>query len=72
MTRLEDFMTRNGVKPLRLARLANISRQHLLRVRKGICDPTRPVIKSVTTAMCRLLDRDVRASELFDLGDDPR
>jgi len=72
MTRLEDFMTRNGVKPMHLAKKAGISRQHLLRVRKGTADPARPTIKALTMAMCRLLGRDVHASDLFDLGDDPR
>jgi hypothetical protein len=70
VTRLEDFMTRNGVRPVQLATAAGISRQFLLRVRKGWADPTRPVIKDLTIAARRMLHRHVRASELFELGDD--
>jgi predicted transcriptional regulator len=70
VTRIEGFLQRNGIKPIHLARKAGISRQHLRRIRTGVADPTRPIIKDLTIAVRRLLQRPVRASELFELGDD--
>jgi transcriptional regulator with XRE-family HTH domain len=69
MTRLADFMDQNGIAPLRLAKEAGITRQQLLRIRKGIAEPKRPVIRALALAARRLLDRYVSATSLFDLGD---
>jgi hypothetical protein len=71
MTRLK-FMQAHDVRPIDLVRNGRglITRQHLYRVRAGTDDPRRPLIKALTLAMRRVLHRHVRASELFDLGDD--
>lgn len=64
-TRLESFLHRSGVKPAEVAREARISRQHLLRLRKGETSPTVSMIVKLTRAFSRILDRTVAASELF-------
>ena len=73
-TRLYRFLCDNGIKPNELADVTGISRQHLLRLRKGRCEPTRPVMIWLTIACRRLLGgrRRVRITELFDLGDGAR
>lgn len=65
VTRLQAFMQRNGVKPAELARAARISRQHLLRLRKGIAEPTLPVMVRIAKACAALAGRTVTAAELF-------
>jgi hypothetical protein len=67
-TRLAAFIEANELKPAALAREADCSRQHLLRLRKGIAEPTRPLMVSLMAACRRLLKRRVRMSELFVLG----
>ena len=64
-TRLESFMRKNEVKPAHLAHRAHISRQHLLRLRKGEMAPTLPMMVRITDACGALLGRTVKASELF-------
>jgi len=67
-TRLEFFIVTHEVKPAHLAREAGISRQHLLRVRKGIMEPTRWKIAQIVSALRRMTLLDVQASELFELS----
>ena len=69
MTRLESFIRLNGIRPLPLARESGYSRQHLLRLRMGQMEPTRPCIAALVTACQRLLGRAVRAADLFELGE---
>jgi transcriptional regulator with XRE-family HTH domain len=73
-TRLALFLVDNGLQPKEVADVAGISRQHLLRLRNGTCEPTRPVMIWVTAACRRLVRRRarVRITELFDLGDGER
>lgn len=71
-TRLERFINSHGLKPAQIARKAKYSRNHLYRVRKGVTEPTRPVMKAITYAVGSLLGRKVRVSELFALGDGSR
>ena len=68
-TRLDRWITANGVKPAHLAQESGYSRQHLLRIRRGDMEPTRRCIKAITAACRRLSAKPVRASDLFDLGD---
>jgi hypothetical protein len=60
------------VRPSYLADDAGISRQHLLRLRKGTAEPTRLVMIWLTTAARRILRSRVKITELFDLGDGER
>lgn len=69
MTRLDDFMQANGIKPRVMARVAYISRQHLLRVRNGEQDPTRHMMVRLMMAATLIMHRRVRMDELFDLTD---
>ncbi len=67
MTKLEAFIKAKGIKPARLAKESDYSRQHILRVRMGRMEPTRKCIKAIVSACRRLAREPVKASELFDL-----
>ena len=71
LSRLGRFIRDNGVKPVELARLAGISRQHLYRLRFRLMEPERPVMIWLTLASRRVLQREVLATELFDFGAQP-
>jgi hypothetical protein len=70
-TRLDRWLTAHKVKPARLALASGYSRQHLLRIRKSEMEPTRECIAAIVRAARGLSGQPVKASELFDLGDDP-
>ena len=70
--RLGVFLRDNEVKPNELADVTGISRQHLLSLRYGRREPTRPLMIWLTIACRRMLKRRVRITELFDLGDEER
>lgn len=69
MTRLESFLKRNELPPTVLARQAGISRQHLLRLRRGIAEPTRDVMVRLTLAASAMRVRRVFVVEMFKLTD---
>ena len=69
VTKLEGFLDSTGIKPKALATRASISRQHLLRLRKGRAEPTRDVMVTLTLAASSILRRRVFIAELFDLGE---
>jgi len=71
-TRLAAFLGATGIKPLRLAREAGVSRQHLYRLREGTMEPTRHMMIILATAARRILGRKVEVSELFDLESEQR
>lgn len=76
-TRLELFIRENDLRPNVIADVSGVSRQHLLRLRFGKAEPTRPMMIWITVACRRLLaeqqrGRRVRLTELFDLGDGER
>jgi len=58
-------MRLHGIKPAELARQARISRQHLLRLRKGTMTPTLGMIVKVSRGCSALVGRTVPPSELF-------
>jgi transcriptional regulator with XRE-family HTH domain len=70
--RLGVFLRENEVKPNELADVTGISRQHVMRLRYGTSEPTRPLMIWLTIACRRMLNRRVRITELFDLGDGER
>jgi transcriptional regulator with XRE-family HTH domain len=74
LSRLGRFIRDNELIPNEVADVTGISRQHLLRLRKGEAEPTRPLMIWITIACRRLLGgrRRVRITELFDLGDGER
>lgn len=55
------------IKPAALAREARISRQHLLRLRKGIAAPSLTMMVAIMRAAGAILGRAVRLSDLFDV-----
>lgn len=71
LTRLARFMREKGIKPIQVADVTGLSRQHLDRLRFGQAEPTRPVMIWITVACHRLLGRRrrVRITDLFDLGE---
>jgi predicted transcriptional regulator len=62
-------MREAGLKPAKLARVAYISRQQLLRIRDGDADPARHTMVRLMMACTLILHRRVRIEELFDLTD---
>jgi transcriptional regulator with XRE-family HTH domain len=74
LARLGKFLRENELVPNEVADVTGISRQHLLRLRYGRCEPTRPLMIWLTIACRRLVGgrRRVRITELFDLGDGER
>jgi DNA-binding phage protein len=68
-TRLDTFMKANAIRPAQLARVAFVSRQHLMRVRTGEGDPTRHVMVRLMMACTLILHRSVKMDEIFDLTD---
>ena len=66
-TRLERFIRNWGVKPTALARQAGISRQHLLRLRRGTAEPTRDLMVRLTLAASAMRVRRVFVVEMFEL-----
>jgi hypothetical protein len=69
ITRLESFMKANDIRPVELARVSDVSRQHLTRVRAGRMEPTRRVMTLIRFACCFILHRKVAITELFDFND---
>lgn len=66
-SKLDIFLDRHNLRPIDVARLAGCSRQHLLRLRAGTMEPTRPVMRALRLASRKLLRRRVRLEELFDV-----
>lgn len=71
-TRINRCMTREGVRPARRAREAGVSRQNLLRLRTDTArgrGMSVGVLRALVSAM-RRMGRDVRASDVIDVGED--
>jgi hypothetical protein len=69
ITRLEAFMRANDIRPVELARVSDVSRQHLTRIRYGRMEPTRRVMTLIRFACSIILRRKVVIDELFDFED---
>ncbi|HEV7570244.1 MAG TPA: hypothetical protein VGQ21_02000 [Thermoanaerobaculia bacterium] len=67
VTKLARFMNEHKLKPLNVAREAEISRQHLLRLRKGAMQPTIAMATHIRDACGRLLKRRLKMSDLFEV-----
>ena len=67
ITKLEKFLKMNGIRPVDVSRKSGYSRQHLLRLRKGMQEPTRRCIAAITAACRELGTPGVGATDLFDL-----
>ena len=68
-TTLERFLRKNKLKPLNVAREANVSRQQLLRIRQGKADPGIWTAMRIRDACGRLLLRFVSIDELIGRSD---
>jgi hypothetical protein len=66
-TKLEAFLRSRDIKPRHLVKTSGYSRQHLLMVREGKREPTRPCIAAITGACQRLSGERVKAADLFEL-----
>lgn len=70
MTRLDTFLRENKLKPVRVSAEAGVSRQQLLRLRKGLACARINTGVRLTLACGRLLKRPVALDELFDVGEE--
>ena len=69
LTRLERFIRYRKISPQKLAYVGGFARQHLARIRRG--EGLRlAVLRRLVQAVRYLLQEDVKASQLFDLGDE--
>ena len=68
-TRLERFRVHHRIRPLVWSSAAGITRQSFDRVRQGN-DTHLSTIRAIVRAASQLVGRPVRASELFEIGDD--
>ena len=68
-TKLEQYLLSHDIKPAQIAKHSGYSRQHLLRVRRGLMEPTRPVIKAITRACRDITGEALKAADLFDLDE---
>jgi hypothetical protein len=68
-TRFDRCLVREGVLPIDLARASRLSRQSVFKKRKGTEAFSRPILAKLVRGM-RRLGRDVRASDLVDVGED--
>jgi hypothetical protein len=71
-TPLDAFLKANKLRAVRVARGADCSRQHLYRLRKGVAEPTRPLMVAITRACSKLAKRRVRMADLFVLEEKRR
>ena len=72
-TRLESFMRRHkqAIKPAQLADEAEYSRQHLLKVRKGLSKPSRRCRRAILDAVQAIMkDPKIMMSDLFEAFND--
>src|SRR5436305_5180184 len=69
MTRLEHFIRESRLKRRALAARAGITRQYLLRLRKGTAEPTRPLMVALALAASEMLSRRVFVVEMFELSE---
>jgi transcriptional regulator with XRE-family HTH domain len=69
-TPFDRFLRREGILPSQLARESGLPRQVILRKRTGAELPSIPVIEGLVRAL-RRMGYDVRATDLFDVGEDP-
>jgi transcriptional regulator with XRE-family HTH domain len=66
VTRFERFLLARGIKYAELARVSDYSRQHILRLRRGLSRPTRRSIAALVEACSSITGELVKASDLFD------
>ena len=69
VTRLEAFIKSRGIKVYQLALESRCARPHLQRIRLG-SGLTVEVLRRIVRAVRALSREDVKANQLFDLGDD--
>lgn len=65
-SKLDTFVQRHRLTYANIAREAGVSRQHLLRIRRG-ASPTIGLAKRIRLACGRLIKRSVRITEVFDV-----
>lgn len=71
--RLGEFLRDNDINPSDLAEMVGMSPEdHLVGFRYGSREPPLSLMIQLTKGCRRLLNRHVRITELFDLGDGER
>jgi hypothetical protein len=66
VTRFQKFLLTRQIRYADLVRASGYSKQHILRIRKGLSYPTRRCIAALVLACRRLTKEKVTASDLFD------
>lgn len=67
-TPLERFIRSRHLKARHVAAEADVSRAHLLRIREGKMEPTRPLMVRITKACACLTGEPLSVADLFDLA----
>jgi len=67
LTRLGQYIEEWGVKPTVFARRAGISSGYLLRLRRGLAEPTRDVMVRLALTASAMRSHRVAIVEMFEL-----
>jgi tetratricopeptide (TPR) repeat protein len=68
LTRLELVIRKHHLRPADIAKAIDFTRQHLLRLRFGLAEPSRRFILAVTPVIAQLSHEPVTADDLFERG----
>ena len=68
-TRFAQFLASRGVDPRELIEPTGLAKQHIYRILKG-SNCTLAVLRRIVRGVRLRLREDVKASQLFDLGDE--
>ena len=66
-TRFERLRKKRHLKTIDIAAEANLSRQHVSRIRLGLTQPSRHVIAALVSALRRLTLEPIEAEDVFEL-----
>src|SRR3954468_24849142 len=66
-TRFERLRKKRRLKTIDIAAEANLSRQHVSRIRLGLTQPRRHVIAALVSALRRLTLEPIVAEDVFEL-----
>jgi len=68
LTRLELVIRKHHLRPADIAKAIDFTRQHLLRLRFGVAEPSRRFIVAVTPVIAQLSHDQITPDDLFERG----
>jgi tetratricopeptide (TPR) repeat protein len=68
LTRLELVIRKHHLRPADIAKAIDFTRQHLLRLRFGLAEPSRRFILAVTPVIAQLSPERITPDDLFERG----